>query len=216
MKILNQILNIIFPSRCIFCKNIGIEICENCIKKCDPSENFSISWIFPIYDYRNPLIKKAIWFLKYKGKKQIAHFFAYDLHSKIMEELSEIYMMENFRNPILIPIPIAPQRLRERGYNQSLVICKNLIKLNKEKNFSLEKNILIKPKDTVHQATIKEAHKRLKNIVGSFSVKNPEKIKERNIILIDDVTTTGATLKEAKRVLKEAGARKIIAFTIAH
>jgi len=67
-----------------------------------------------------------------------------------------------------------------------------------------------------HQAQIENRQKRIKNIIGSFAVKNKDIIKNRNIILIDDVTTTGATLNEAKKVLREAGAKKIIAFTIAH
>lgn len=56
----------------------------------------------------------------------------------------------------------------------------------------------------------------MKNLVGTFEVQNPEKIRGRNIILIDDVTTTGATLKEAKKVLRASGARKIIGVTLAH
>ena len=77
-------------------------------------------------------------------------------------------------------------------------------------------NILIKIKETEHQANIKERKDRLKNLSGSFSVKNAEMIKSRNIILIDDVITTGATLSEARKTLKQFGAKKIIAFTVAH
>ena len=84
----------------------------------------------------------------------------------------------------------------------------------------LEKNILIKIKDIEHQARIKDRKERIKNIIGSFAIKNPEKnielIKNKNVILIDDILTTGATLSEARKVLKQAGARKIIAFTVAH
>ena len=84
--------------------------------------------------------------------------------------------------------------------------------------FILEKNILIKPKETKHQARIHNRGERLKNIIGSFAIKNTEKnlLKNRNIILIDDIITTGATLTEARKTLKKAGARKIIAFTVAH
>ena len=133
-----------------------------------------------------------------------------------MEELSELSVMENFREPLLIPIPLSPKRYRERGYNQAELICRELIKIDRNKNFKLEKNILIKPKETEHQARIKNRRERLENIVGSFSVKNVESIKNRNIILIDDITTTGATLAEARKILKKSGARKIIAFTVAH
>ncbi|MCX6747951.1 MAG: phosphoribosyltransferase family protein [Candidatus Nomurabacteria bacterium] len=96
------------------------------------------------------------------------------------------------------------------------MICKKLAELDKNQNFKLNKNILIKDKETIHQAHIKERKDRLKNLAGSFQVLNPEIIQNKNIILIDDVTTTGATLKEAKITLKKAGAKKIVAFTIAH
>ena len=83
--------------------------------------------------------------------------------------------------------------------------------------YSLSYYYIIKKKqEDYSKIQIENRNKRLKNIIGSFLVKNQELIKNRNIILIDDVTTTGATLSEAKKVLKQAGARKIIAFTIAH
>ena len=86
----------------------------------------------------------------------------------------------------------------------------------------LENNILIKIKETEHQARIKNRNVRLKNLIGSFVIKSDKQnknvnlIRNRNIILIDDITTTGATLKEAQKILKQAGARKVIAFTVAH
>jgi predicted amidophosphoribosyltransferase len=91
-----------------------------------------------------------------------------------------------------------------------------LVRLDKEISFRLESNILSKPRETEHQAHIENRTERLKNIIGSFGVKNISIIKNRNIILIDDITTTGATLAEAKKTLKQSGAKKIIAFTVAH
>lgn len=226
MGFLNTILNIIFPVHCISCGASGMDLCLMCLSDAPPAERESAKWIFPLYDYRHPPIKKALWLFKYKGKKRLASIFAETLHGKIMEELSELSVMENFREPILIPIPLSPKRYRERGYNQAGLICEELIKIDnlrhgvdEKMNFSLEKNILIKPKDTKHQAHIENRSERLKNIIGSFSIKNSGKenlIKNRNIILIDDIITTGATLTEAKKILKNSGARKVIAFTVAH
>jgi len=153
----------------------------------------------------------------------LAGIFAEIIYNKIIEELSDLSAMENFRNVILIPIPLSPKRLRERGYNQAELICKELIKINNLRrgaDIKLENNILIKPKETEHQARIENRTERLKNIIGSFAIKsenkNIESVKGRNIILIDDITTTGATLNEARKTLKQAGARKIVAFTVAH
>lgn len=212
------ILNTIFPMKCISCQKSGSNFCIECLADSPAAERESLEWIFPIFDYRHPPIKKALWLLKYKNKKKFANIFAEVLHGKILEEVSELGPMQNFRDPILIPIPLSKQRHRERGYNQAELLARELVKIDTDLNFKLLNNVLIKPKDTEHQARIKNRAERLKNIIGSFAIKlgSEDTMKKRNIILIDDILTTGATLSEAKKVLKSAGARKIIAFTVAH
>ena len=219
MRFLNTILDIVFPIRCISCETIGADLCLKCLTESKPAERETAEWIFPLYDYRHPPIKKAVWLLKYRGKKKLAGILAEAMYGRILEELAELSIMENFRDPILIPIPLSPKRYRERGFNQAELIGKKLIELQNSsprKSFVLEKNILMKIKETKHQAQIKDRRERLKNLTGSLAIKNAQLIKGRNIILIDDVTTTGATLNEAKKILKQSGARKVIAFTIAH
>lgn len=216
MKILKTILDLIFPEKCLNCHKRDILICENCIKNLDLNEKELDTFVYTIFDYRNPIMKKIIWNLKYKNKKILAQFLATYLYERILEEFSELEIFQNFTNPIIIPIPLSKTRLKERGYNQTLLIAEELIKLDKERKFILEKNILYKKKETEHQARIKNKQERLKNIIDTFAISNQEKIQNRNIILIDDVVTTGATLKEARKILKQNGAKKIIAFTIAH
>ena len=224
MSFLNTILDIIFPVKCISCGGMGADLCATCISEFPGAERETTKWIFPLFDYRHPPLKKALWLLKYKGKKRIAKIFAEIMHDKILEELSELSIMENFRNPLLIPIPLSPKRYRERGYNQVELICKELVKINSDTNlrhgvdtdFVLKINILLKIKETEHQAHIKDRRIRLKNLEGSYGVKKIEVLNNRNVILIDDITTTGATLNEARKILKQAGARKVIAFTVAH
>lgn len=208
----------------MLCGKGGVDLCLDCLKEAPGAERESAEWIFPIYDYRHPAIKKSLHLLKYKGKKRLANVFAEIIYEKIMEELSELSVMENFVNPILIPIPLSPARYRERGFNQAQLLCEEIIKIDSNThlrdsvNMQLENNVLIKPRETPHQARIKDRRDRLKNIAGSFEIKKDKinLIKNRNIILIDDILTTGATLGEAKKVLKQAGARKVIAFTVAH
>jgi len=223
MPFLNTILNIVFPVKCVVCGTDGEDLCVPCLSDSPPAERESAKWIFPLYDYRHPPIKKALWMFKYKGKKRLARIFAKNMYEGILEELADLSVMENFQDPLLIPIPLSGKRRRERGYNQAELICQELMKENSPNSgitFTLGKNILIKPQETEHQARIENRAQRMKNIVGSFDIKdkrkNGEKIKGRNIILIDDITTTGATLAEAKKVLKQAGVRKVIAFTVAH
>lgn len=219
MNILNTILDLIFPTKCISCGKNSYYLCKSCLSNSREAERQCPEWVFPIYDYRDILIKKSLWLLKYNGKRRLAELFAQSVYPRIIEELSDLAPLENFTKPILIPIPLSNKRFRERGFNQSELICKYLMKIDRENNqcnFELIDNVLIKPKETIHQAKIENRNERLKNLKGTFTVKNQELIKKRNIILIDDITTTGATLNEAKKILKENGANKIIAFTIAH
>jgi len=236
MRFLNTILDIVFPAKCVLCGKTGVDLCRECLKDARGAERESARWIFPLYDYRDKTIKKSLWLLKYKGRKRLAGVFAENIYEKILEELSELSVMENFIDAILIPIPLSRKRYRERGFNQAELICQEIIEINKKTNLrdsvdtnthfsdsvnmQLENNILIKPKDTLHQAHIKDRSTRLKNMVGTFAIKNEAKstdlIKGKNVILIDDITTTGATLSEARKVLRQAGARKVIAFTVAH
>ncbi|MDO8659286.1 MAG: hypothetical protein Q7K54_01670 [Candidatus Parcubacteria bacterium] len=226
----NSILNIIFPVKCLVCGKSGSDFCSDCLGDCPFAERETVKWIFPVYDYRHPPIKKALWLLKYNGKKRFAKIFAEILYEKIIEELSDLIMMENFTNIILIPIPLSKKRYRERGYNQAELICRELIKINNLRSadakaladkhgvdMKLEKDILIKIKETKHQARIGNRRERLLNIIGSFAIKNEKlSFSKNNIILIDDITTTSATLNEARKVLKQNGAKKVIAFTVAH
>ena len=221
--ILGGVLNLIFPVKCISCGETGTDLCVECLSEARAAERESAKWIFPLYDYRTPIIKKSLWMLKYSGKKRLAKVFAENLYAEILQELSDLSVMENFVEPILIPIPLSRKRYRERGYNQAQLLCEEIIHLTPnpsplegEGRMTLLKNVLIKIKETEHQARIKDRNIRLKNLTGTFAVKNPELVKGKNIILIDDITTTGATLNEARKVLKQSGARKVIAFTVAH
>ena len=216
MLILDTILEFIFPVNCISCNTKGMYLCSKCLSLSPEAERETEKWIFPIYDYRHPPIKKSIWLLKYQGKTSLARVFAEELHSRILEEVAEKMVMENFNNPVLIPIPLSKKRLRERGFNQAEILCDEIVKIDANQNLKLVKNVLKRKDDKIHQAKIKDRKHRLENILDCFEINNRESIEGANIVLVDDVTTTGATLKEAKKTLKEAGAKKIIAFTIAH
>ena len=216
MPFLDTILDIIFPCNCIACNIRGSYLCEKCLAICPNAEREDSSWIFSLFDYRHPPVKKAIKLIKYKGKKKIINIFADILYGVIIEELAELRLMDNFQKPILVPIPLSGKRYKERGFNQAALLCKKIMENDTHKYLTLVENVLLKIKETEHQANIKNRAERLKNLTNSFAVKDNNLIKGRNIILIDDVTTTGATLNEARRVLKKAGAKKIIAFTIAH
>ena len=111
----------------------------------------------------------------------------------------------------LTPIPLHPTRKRERGYNQSLLLA---YKISKTYNISLNINFLIKTKNTKNQSLLSKKE-RWTNITGAFKIKNSNEVKNKSILIIDDLLTTGATSSEAAKVLKSAGAKTVGVFTLA-
>lgn len=180
-----------------------------------PAEN-EHEYIYAIFCYKNALAKKLIWNLKYKGDRELVKIISRILYENIIEDLSEKVILNNFTAPIVIPISATKRRMKEKGFNQCERIVKELEKLDKNNSFEIICDALMKTKETESQAHTKNKTARLNNLKNSFGVKLPGKITNRNIILIDDVWTTGATIKEARKELLEAGAKKVIAYTIAH
>jgi ComF family protein len=128
------------------------------------------------------------------------------------EWLTKVIRQHNIQFDLIIPVPIHAKRYAQRGYNQSEIIGK-VVAHNFHKR--CETKVLIKTKNTVMQSTLKNED-RVKNILGAFSVRHTKRIESKNILLIDDVYTTGATVNECARVLKKFGAEKVIVLTVAY
>jgi competence protein ComFC len=216
MNIVHSLLNFLFPHHCLSCRKEGVIVCENCLSTIPREHVTPIPDILTVFEYRHPLMKKLVWNLKYSNKRDIATILAVPLYDELLAEVSERKLFSGFTNPILIPIPLSASGMKKRGYNQSALVVKALVELDKERTFSAHLTCLRKTKETINQAKIKNRKKRLANMKGAFSVKEKDQIRGRNIILIDDITTTGATINEAKKVLLKAGAREVIGFTLAH
>jgi competence protein ComFC len=169
-----------------------------------------------IFDYKDPLARKIIWQIKYKDNRIISHNLAILLYDLILEEISDETSFSRYQQIIIIPIPCSTKRFREKGFNQTEILAKELQKIDENNYFKLDLKILKKIKDTPHQVSVKNREKRLKNLEGSFSVNENVDLKKTCIILIDDVITTGATMSEARKVLKSAGAKKVICVAVAH
>lgn len=112
---------------------------------------------------------------------------------------------------IIIPVPISKKRLNTRGYNQSSLIAKNLAQ---ELNIEYSEKILIKIKDNKPQSEMKQ-DTRKNNVSGVYKVSNKEKINNKKVLIVDDIFTTGSTVDECAKVLKENNAQSIGVFTLA-
>lgn len=171
--------------------------------------------IISLFSYSDPLIKALIWELKYRGYGRAVEICGETLYESMISELAT-RKDKNFTDPLLLPIPLSKKRFAKRGFNQSELIAKRMSHRDAGRSFTLRTDVFYKIKDTKNQTSIKDKKERQKNLQGCFAVKDMIMVKNRNIILIDDVVTTGSTLFEAKKTLLEAGARAVICFTMAH
>lgn len=211
-KIYSTLIGIILPDYCLGCSKHDISLCQTCISKIERCER-DVPGVFVCYSYHDPLIRKAIWFLKYKNKRTLTSPLAQLIADFVLEELADQNIFDGARQTIICAIPQSPKRTRARGYNQAELLAKGVAD---KTGLIFEPQILIKVKETKRQVEMPNRQARLENIKGVFQAKNKEFVRGKNIILIDDVVTTGATMREARRALKEAGARKVIACALAH
>ena len=215
MLYLKKILDFLFPIRCVGCKIENFWICPKCLGKIHIARSHQENWIISVFDYRNVDLRKLLWHFKFKRKWSVIDNMADTLYDHLIDEISERNLFENITKPLLIPIPMTKRSIRKRGYNQAAIVAKKLYE--KSQNF-LEINMtsLKKFLETEDQNKIKNREARFENIKNAFMVNSNGHVRGRNIILVDDIVTTGATLMEAKKVLLQAGAESVLAFTVAH
>ena len=213
----NNILHLLLPQRCLSCQKFGEIICESCLYKLPKESN--VYGITTLFSYSDPTIQKAIWLLKYKGVKEVVKPFAKIIHERLLEDLSsvvELSLADPNNKIVLIPTPVSKEKEKERGFNQTALLAKELVSQDSGKSFEIRIDILKKVKNTPSQVSIKNRTERLKNLKGAFVLENKESIRGRIVILLDDVTTTGTTLNECAKVLRHAKPRQIIKVALAH
>lgn len=211
-----KFLNLIFHNVCGFCNRIEKDsLCKNCeailskyelngIKDYRQDKTKYFDYLFCALKYENIVRDKII---SYKfGEKS----YLYKTFAKIIIKNKKIYSILKLYD-IIIPVPMYKSREAVRGYNQSTLIAKEIAKNMELKYY---KNILIKTKNTKVQSTLKKSE-RLTNIKNAFLVQKNEIIKDKKIVLLDDIYTTGSTVNECSKVLKQAGAEEILVLTIA-
>lgn len=136
--------------------------------------------------------------------------YLYKSFTTFFNKYQKNYLNLNFYD-IIIPVPISKKRFKKRGYNQSFLIAKEIAK-----NFTikLEEDVLIKTQNNIAQSTLNKKE-REQNVKNAYKIINMEKIKNKNILLIDDIFTTGATVNECSKILKLGQAKKVDILTIA-
>lgn len=213
------IKELLFPSTCLVCgKQKQDSLCAHCYQELNKEAVFELKNVtddrfyfdYHIYAfYYQGRIKKLLTAFKFQEKSYL-----YSIFAKILVKNKKICgFLEKY--DIIIPVPIHQKRKAQRGYNQSELICKELVKRVKEKTqIQIETDCLIKIKHTKPQSSLNK-QERMENVKDVYKLQNKEKIKDKKIILLDDIYTTGSTVNACAKLLKENGAECVLIVTIA-
>lgn len=216
------LLSLLFPERCVSCDQLGQPLCDECRKKIDfvasplcplcgyPSEGLchrcqhsplDIDGIRSVAFFEGP-VRQAMHALKYRGLRTVV---------KPLSGLMSDYWQ---RNPlpadVIVPVPLHRRRLRERGYNQAALLARALAA---EIGLPVREKWLVRIRATFSQIEL-DASERKKNVSDAFQCPDHNVVAGRQILLIDDVCTTGATLESCSLALGQAGAQSVWAFTL--
>jgi ComF family protein len=215
-KILNGVVDFALPPVCVGCgKPINYHkdfVCLECLKTLNDISNTvyqapNVDYFFSVYkfDEENP-IQKIIHSLKYEQMKSIGIKFGKILGEKIKERINVTF-------DYIVPVPLHRAKERERKFNQSTFLCRGA---NSVLNIELGEKCLMRLRYTESQTKL-SVDERKENVKDAFVVRKQytENILGKNIILVDDVVTTGSTILECASVLKSAGYDKVLACTLA-
>jgi len=172
-------------------------LCANCWR--EPSQIDGIRSIFPF----EGAVRQAIYELKYYNLKAIS--------ANLAELLVDYLKVNPLPGEVLVPVPLHPKRLKERGYNHSSLLSRELGKLI---NLAVVDNCLVRLKHSLPQARAKTVTERRRNVANAFFCQDT-RLKGKQVLLIDDVCTSGATLEACAVALKNGGAIWVWGLTLA-
>lgn len=209
--VFGKILSFIFPERCVGCRKKDELLCQNCSRKTRrrTRERTSVPFLDKLYiwgSYEDRILREALRRLKYHGTYGFSHPLSQMLHDLIKPHLSSFG-----EESVIVPIPATEWRKNFRGYNQAELLAKSLAE---KISLPCSSEALFKSRSTPSQTSLSGVE-RILNVKDSFAVPNPNLVKNKTILLIDDIVTTGATLSEAARSLKESGAKKVFGIVVA-
>ena len=224
-KIRGLALDLLFPRWCVGCGREGDFICPDCRQslpritpplcpKCglpQASANLCSScldWAADIDGIRAPfrfdgVVRQAIHELKYRNLRALA--------GPLARLLNGYLLGDPLPAQVLVPVPLHPKRMRERGYNQSYLLAKELGKLA---GWPVVSDCLVRERHSLPQARTASVGERRANVSDAFAGRH-RRLEGRQVLLIDDVSTSGATLDACARTLKEAGAASVWGLTLA-
>jgi len=240
--LIEGLLNLVFPLDCKICQrpireSAGYPVCEECLKdielieepyciKCSKplsltTDSILLEQDFLCLDCKNRtysfefsrsvgkyqgVLKECIHLLKYHKEKNLAKPLGKLLTRYLLSYPDFLKLVE-----VIVPVPLHEKDWKERGFNQSLLLSKII---GDYFSIPVREKALMKNRFTISQINLSRED-REKNIFQAFSVNRPEEIKNKKVLIVDDVFTTGSTVEECAKELKRTGANKVFVLTLA-
>lgn len=224
------LIDLLFPKFCLGCGYVGVYLCISCQNRLKPMKQdvclyckklslfglthpscqnkLNIDGLLTLYHYC-PILKRVTKNIKYRLALQVWQEFHKIIKPNVIEKLGFYKKLSS--DFVIQPIPLTKSKYSERGFNQAKIISTFFQQFL---NFPIV-DLLIKKKETLTQAQIGSLEKRYQNVRGAFKVLDEKYFDNKKVVLVDDIVTTGSTVKEAARVLKEAGAKKVYVLALA-
>lgn len=236
ISLIKKIINdTFFPPLCLSCRSYikedfhqEILICTKCIENIKVRSGFACSkcnkripksiklgnkskccnkLTLIALGYYEGVLRDIIFSLKYKKLTSARSSLNY-----IIKKYLDVKTKRSLKEFAIVPIPLHSSKKRTRGFNQAMLISEILSEITGSKVLL---NNLIRIKDTKPQVKMRDHKERLANLQNAFIAVDKESIKDKNILLVDDVFTSGSTMIEAAKTLKEGGAKKVVGFVVA-
>jgi len=241
-ELISSVLNWIYPQPCPVCNEIVADnygICEKChthnlnrinnndgdiCLKCGrPNEHsgmicdnctgqrFYFERSFPVFAYEH-LLRKAIHRFKYSFNPYSAAVFGKEIGNSLLKSEHARFFVNHKNDFAVISVPLYKDRFKIRGYNQSEILAREVAKIL---GMPFIKDFVIRTKNTAPQSEIVQLDRRAENVKDAFAVRAPERIKSKYILIVDDIYTTGTTLNELSRTIREmTGKQSFQIFTV--
>ena len=213
-QILIKLLNLIYPPKCGICGKLNNNfLCKKCYKILENESKFVIEKNSSTDNVYN----RHFYMFKYEGMIRIILKYKFQEKSYLYKSIV-YFLLKNKKMfkiiksyDTIIPVPISRKRKKERGYNQSYLLAKEIAN---NTGIILKNNCIFKTKNIIEQSKLNKEERR-KNIQGVYKLKNGEKLENKKILLLDDIYTTGSTVNECLKILKQARPTKMDVLTIA-
>lgn len=213
MKILDLIAHLLYPWKCVFCESVlkDTDICRECEEKLPYTVGDSAMQKFPFIDkcvsplYYKDKVRASVHRYKFGGCSAYSRRYA-ALMSDCVENNLDCRSID-----VISWIPLSKKRLRQRGYDQARLLAEEIA----AKTGLPCRQLLQKVKNNSAQSLTRDAKQRRENVAGVYALDDGADFSGLRILLVDDVVTTGATMSEAARILRKAGAKSVFGVTLA-